>query len=114
MRAAILLAAMSAAALPAAAHAENGGHPECSTILPPEQLAPWKRALAPEDLARLRDIGPDEPEYYADPSFTISPDGLSAAFQLRQGDPQRNVYCLAMVIVDLAHKSPPRIIDEGG
>ena len=114
MRAVIALAAATAAALPAAAHGQTARPPECSTILPPEHLPAGQRALTPEDLARLRDIGPIEPEYFAEPFFTVSPDGRLAAFQLRQGDPQRNVYCLAMVILDLTLKQPPRVIDEGG
>jgi dipeptidyl aminopeptidase/acylaminoacyl peptidase len=67
----------------------------------------------PEDLARLRDIGPFEPQYYSSPFFTLSPDGRWAAFQLRQGDPERNNYCLAMAVLDLTRKVPARIIDEG-
>ncbi len=115
MRAVMAFAAATAAALPvAAAHGETASRPECRTILPPEHLPTGRRALRPEDLARLRDIGPIEPEYFAEPFFTLSPDGRLAAFQLRQGDPQRNVYCLAMIIVDLSLKQPPRIIDEGG
>ncbi|HET7605756.1 MAG TPA: Atxe2 family lasso peptide isopeptidase [Sphingomicrobium sp.] len=69
--------------------------------------------LLPEDLARLRDIGPDDPEAYAEPVFTLSPDGRSAAFQLRQGDPAHNSYCLAMVIFDLAGNNRPRVVDLG-
>ena len=116
MRAVIALAAATIVAAPAtAANREAANPPECSTILPPASLAPGQRALTPEDLARLRDIGPiDEPEYFAEPFFTISPDGRAAAFQLRQGDPQRNVYCLAMVVIDLSGKQRPRIVDEGG
>ena len=63
---------------------------------------------------RLRDIGPVEPQTFATPFFTISPDGRWAAFQLRQADPQRNAHCLAMAIVDLSRKAPPRLVDQGG
>jgi dipeptidyl aminopeptidase/acylaminoacyl peptidase len=87
---------------------------ECASILPPANFPVGKRALVAEDLARLRDIGPAEPQYYAEPLFTLSPDGKSAAFQLRQGDPARNDYCLAMVVLDLSGKAPPRIVDTGG
>lgn len=87
---------------------------DCSGILPPERLAPGRRPLTPEDLVRLRDIGPAEPQYYFSPFFTISPDGRSAAFQLRRADPEANDYCMAMVIVDLTGGRPPRIVDEGG
>jgi dipeptidyl aminopeptidase/acylaminoacyl peptidase len=114
MRRIPLIAAAASAAFPAAAPAATTGHPDCSTILPSGQLPRGKRALVPEDLARLRDIGPADPQGYADPFFTLSPDRRWAAFQLRQGDPERNSYCLAMVILDLTRKEPPKIVDAGG
>jgi dipeptidyl aminopeptidase/acylaminoacyl peptidase len=114
MGALFLAAAAASAAVPAPARAAPAIHPECSSILPPSHLPPGRRALVPRDLARLRDIGPAEPQAYADPFFTLSPDGRWAAFQLRQGDPERNRYCLAMVILDLSGTEPPRIVDEGG
>jgi len=113
MRAFVLIAGSACAFLPSIGHAA-AAHPECSSILPPQQLPAGRRALTPEDLARLRDIGPSEPQYFGSPVFTISPDGRSAAFQLRQGDPQRNLYCLAMVILDLSDKVRTTIVDEGG
>jgi dipeptidyl aminopeptidase/acylaminoacyl peptidase len=109
-----LAAAAATAMVPATAHAGSIDYPECGAILPPQQLPAGRRTLQPEDLARLRDIGPVEPQAFAEPFFTLSPDGRWAAFQLRQSDPQRNRYCLAMMILDLARKDPPRIVDEGG
>ena len=114
MRRLALLAALTSAALPSVAFADTVASPECSTILPPDHPPAGKRALTPEDLARLRDIGPAEPQAYAEPFFTLSPDRRWAAFQLRQGDPERNSYCLAMVVLDLSGKEHPRIVDEGG
>lgn len=113
MRRWVLLAALASTAMPAAVQAARFDRPECNKILPPAQLPAGRRALLPENLARLRDIGPAEPEAYAEPFFTLSPDGRWLAFQLRQGDPERNSYCLAMVILDLSGKERPRIIDEG-
>lgn len=107
------LMALSAATLPTIAHADAPAPADCSTILPVPRQTAGKRPLAPEDLVRLRDIGPAEPETFAAPFFTISPDGRWAAFQLRQADPKRNSYCLAMVIVDLSRKLAPRVVDEG-
>jgi dipeptidyl aminopeptidase/acylaminoacyl peptidase len=85
----------------------------CATILPPTDVPVVRRALLPEDLVRLRDIGPAEPQYFTSPFFTLSPDGRWAAFQLRRADPQTNGYCVAMVLLDLARKAPPKILDEG-
>lgn len=114
MRGLALLAALTSVAFPSAASATGGTGPDCSAILPPDDVPAGKRALAPEDLARLRDIGPVEPQAYAEPFFTLSPGRRWVAFQLRQGDPRRNSYCLAMVILDLSGKERPRIVDEGG
>ena len=109
-----LLVVASATILPSLAHAGPPMHPECGSILPPAQPGRGRQPLTPDDLVRLRDIGPAEPQYFFSPSFTVSPDGRSAAFQLRQADPARNDYCMAMVIVDLASGAGPRIVDEGG
>lgn len=109
----LVLAALASASVPGIAHAQAGARPQCGTILPPTDLPPGQRALVPEDLARLRDIGPVEPQYFTSPFFTLSPDGRWAAFQLRRGDPQSNSYCLAMVLVDLTRRAAPRILDEG-
>lgn len=108
-----LLVVLSAALPAAEASATVAALPQCETIVPPSHLPTGQRALVPEDLVRLRDIGPVEPEGFAEPFFTISSDGHRAAFQLRQADPARNVYCLAMAIVDLSRKESPKIIDEG-
>lgn len=106
--------AAAALLLPAAAHANAGPDPKCGNILPAEAAFTGKRRLVPEDLVRLRDIGPVEPQTFAAPFFTISPDGRWAAFQLRQADPDRNSYCLATVIVDLLGKDRPKVVDQGG
>ena len=71
MRIVVALAAAIAAALPACAHGQTAGRPDCSTILPAPRLPAGQRALTPEDLARLRDIGPTDPQYFADPFFTV-------------------------------------------
>lgn len=112
MRGLVLLAALASAVFPTAARAAARLQ-GCESILPSAKPPRGKRQLTPEDLVRLRDIGPIEAEYFGDPLFTISPDGRWAAFQLRQGDAQRNGYCLAMVIVDLSGKAPPKVVDEG-
>ena len=113
MRAMLLPAFLAAAAMPVAAASAATDRPPCRAILPALQSTSAVRPLVPEDLARLRDIGPVDPESFAAPFFTLSPDGRRAAFQLRQADPDANAYCLAMVIVDLEQREPPRIVDEG-
>ncbi|MEG3178261.1 Atxe2 family lasso peptide isopeptidase [Sphingomonas sp. RB3P16] len=73
-----------------------------------------KRKLIAEDLVRLRDIGPvgdDSPSAHV---MAISPDGKWLAFQLRQGDPEDNRYCLAMVVQPLEAGGVARFIDTGG
>ena len=48
------------------------------------------------------------------PLVMLSPDGSRAAFQLRRADPDRNMVCLAMVVMDLAPGATPRVVDQGG
>lgn len=103
-----------AAALAGASGQALAAEPKCGTLLPPSTIEAPRRALTSDDLARLRDIGPVDPVSFAAPFFTISPDGSRAAFQLRQGDPATNSYCIAMVVVGLARAESPRIVDEGG
>ena len=110
MRLAPALAALACVAAPAAAAAA----PDCGHILPPEHLTAGSRPLVPEDLVGLRDIGPIDPEPYAAPFFTISPDGRRAALQMRQADPATNRYCLAMVVLDLVPRARPIVVDQGG
>jgi len=114
MRRLLRQAVLASAMIPAAAAAEVVAPPECSSILPAASVPAGKRPLMPDDLVRLRDIGPVEPQTFAAPFFTLSPDRRRAAFQLRQADPRRNRHCLAMVIVDLSGRAPAHIVDAGG
>jgi dipeptidyl aminopeptidase/acylaminoacyl peptidase len=111
---ALMLVATAAAAGGTPATPAGGGDPSCGHILPPVRAATGTRPLGPEDLLRLRDIGPADAESFAAPLFTISPDGRRVAFQLRQADPAGNDYCLAMVVLDLVPGASPRIVDQGG
>ena len=108
------LAALASLAASPAADAGAAPAPPCANILPPGHRPATSRPLIPDDLVQLRDIGPVDPEPWAAPFFSISPDGRRAAFQMRQADPATNGYCLAMVVIDLAPGAAPRIIDEGG
>lgn len=107
-------AAMGAVAAAPTSRETPAAAPGCREILPPDPLQMIRRPLVPEDLARLRDIGPVDPFGHAAPFFTLSPDGRRIAFQLRQADPDRNLYCLAMVVMELAPGARPRAVDEGG
>lgn len=87
----------------------------CADILPsPASEAGAERALAPEDLVRLRDIGPLNPDEQDARLFTLSPDGRRLAFQLRRADPDSNAYCLAMAVMDARAGARPLIVDQGG
>lgn len=65
------------------------------------------------DLARLRDIGIAFP-YQDSVGLSVSPDGRRVAFQLREADPERNSYCLSIVIAAIDGKSSPVVVDRGG
>jgi hypothetical protein len=84
----------------------------CADIEPPGTSRSLPvRSLEPEDLLRLRDLGPDFPE---GPIFAVSPDGRHFAFQLRQADPDSNDYCLAMFVAEARPGAVPRMVDQGG
>jgi dipeptidyl aminopeptidase/acylaminoacyl peptidase len=114
MRASVLALAAALAAAPVAGLAKPASAAQCDTILPSGRPAHSPRRLVPEDLVRLRDIGPAGAESFAAPLFTISPDGTRVAFQLRRADPGTNSYCLAMIVLGLSPRAGPIIADEGG
>lgn len=114
VKCAALVLATVAAALASQAAAARETPSACDGIIPPPLVLAGVRALVPEDLARLRDIGPTDSEGHAAPFFTISRDGRRAAFQLRRADPASNSHCLAMVVLDLVPGAQPRIVDRGG
>jgi dipeptidyl aminopeptidase/acylaminoacyl peptidase len=114
MRASCLILAAVLAATSATALAKPASAASCETILPPARPAQGTRGLVPEDLVRLRDIGPAGAESFAAPLFTISPDGTRVAFQLRRADPATNSYCLAMIVLGLSPGSRPIVADTGG
>lgn len=96
------------AALPASA--QRG----CTSILPAIQpFATHRVPMRPEDLAALRDIGPQDSGASDRPILTLSPDGSKLAFQLLQADPVSNSYCLAMVVLDLRNRRL-HVVDQGG
>lgn len=81
----------------------------------PQAVAASLRDVVPDDLVRLRDIGPvASVMFLTDSAFAVSPNGRKIAFQIRQADPESNGYCLAMVVMDVAAETAPLIIDRGG
>ncbi|MBB3357027.1 MULTISPECIES: Atxe2 family lasso peptide isopeptidase [unclassified Novosphingobium] len=88
---------------------------DCDTVVPasPTNREP-PHAPAAQDLVRLRDIGTYALGFpYAD-SLAVSPDGKRIAFQIRQASPETNSFCLAMVVLELAPRSSPVVVDRGG
>lgn len=71
------------------------------------------RPLAPNDLVRLRDIGPmtSGPEPHA---VVLSPDRRRLAFLVQQADPETNDYRLEMFVMDLRIGAAPILVDSGG
>ena len=109
----LLAAAFAALPAPQAALAAEGTG-ACSAILPSLADPPEAtRPVQPLDLARLRDIGPLDPEEQGTRIVTFSPDRSLIAFQLRRADPASNGYCTAMIVIDLHLGGAPRIVDLG-
>ena len=87
--------------------------PGCSDLM--SSAASFRmRRLVPEDLVRLRDIGPVDPGQQYAGLFSVSPDGRHAAFQVRRADPVTNDFCLAMLVVDLHPGGRVVMVDRGG
>jgi len=85
---------------------------DCTDLVPSGARFP-ARNLVPEDLVRLRDIGPVDPNQQDEGLFSVSAEGTRAAFQLRRGYPAANDFCLAMLVVDL-RSGAARVVDRGG
>lgn len=75
---------------------------------------PDHRALTPDDLVRIRDVGPNGDDPPSQHLFSFSPDHRLVAFQIRQADPESNSYCLGIVIISLHSNAKPRFVDVGG
>lgn len=87
----------------------------CSDLLPPVvRSAVPKRDITPEDLVRLRQIGPLEAVVPAPSALAVSPDGRQLAFVITRADPATNSHCVGLAVVDVAGRSAPRLLDQGG
>ena len=107
-----LLAAMAAA--PAQSAAASAA-PSCQQ-LDPGAVAPSRhpRDIRTDDLVRLRDIGRGDDGLWDESPLALSPDGKFLAFQIRQADPQRNSYCIAMYILPVGSPTALGRVDAGG
>jgi dipeptidyl aminopeptidase/acylaminoacyl peptidase len=86
----------------------------CADILPIEQAVHDRRPVSARDLATLRDIGRPDSLVGGDGPLGLSPDGRSVAFILSRADPDTNLYCRALVVLELRPGARPRILDSGG
>jgi len=100
-------------AVPLALGAPGTARAACETLLP-SATKPSRHAVRAVDLAMLRDIGVSEVLTSEPSPLAVSPDGTQLAFVLSRADPARDSYCRALVVIDLAGRVPPRIVDRGG
>lgn len=106
------LAALAAALLSGDAVAARAA---CDDILPGPVAPAARRAVTPEDIIRLRDIGqPDGALILPQSPLGVSPDGRQVAFVLTQADLATNGYCRALVVIGIEPGARPRIVDKGG
>lgn len=77
---------------------------------------PAVRALQPEDLVRLRDIGPEHPIGSDHDIFSVSPDGRWLVFDIHRADPAANKYCVGLAVLPISGSKPriTRLLDTGG
>ncbi|MEJ1963525.1 MAG: Atxe2 family lasso peptide isopeptidase [Gammaproteobacteria bacterium] len=107
-------AAIAAEQMGMAAAQENMAQ-GCADLAPSSPVTVGaKRALKPDDLVRLRDIGRPDGSLRTESPIGLSPDGRRVAFQIRRADPQRNDYCLGIFVLELRVGAGPRLIDSGG
>ena len=107
LHAACTIAVLGASLFSAAARAEQS----CASLLPNEDMDEAHRPVTPEALAALRDIGPAPRPDRTRSLFSLSPDGRQIAFQLHQGNPPENRYCVGIVVMSAAHPARPDLID---
>ncbi len=89
--------------------------PDCETLRPSHGITvAGKRPVTPEDLVRLRDIGPQGDLAGQNTSLGVSPDGRMIAFVMRQADPVRNRYCTGLFVVAANGHGEALRLDDGG
>jgi hypothetical protein len=90
--------------------------PTCRDLTPSSSptTSVLQRAITPEDLVHLRDIGMPGYSVADQTPFTVSPDHRHVAFTLRRADPASNDYCQGLYVVDIGGGGSATQIDAGG
>lgn len=73
----------------------------CDDLLP-SPVGGSQRRIASADLVRLRETGWADGDPGAPPPMSLSPDGKQLAVVFRRGDPERNVTCVGLAVIELA------------
>jgi dipeptidyl aminopeptidase/acylaminoacyl peptidase len=89
---------------------------QCGSLPPAGTQIASPRGLTAEDLAGLRDIGPQYPAGSDRNLFSISPDGQWLAFEIHRANPDTNDYCVALAALPIARVDDrtPQLLDLGG
>jgi dipeptidyl aminopeptidase/acylaminoacyl peptidase len=103
---------VSAAALWAAASPASAN--PCADRLLPRPGSSQAAAVTARALVELRDFGRVDTGVAGAAPFSVSPDGAFAALILRRADPERDSYCMGVVLIALDAQAPPRLLDLGG
>ncbi|SES06564.1 Atxe2 family lasso peptide isopeptidase [Sphingobium sp. YR768] len=107
LHAACVIAVLGLCLFSTAARAEQS----CASLLPNEEIGRGREPVTPEALAGLRDIGPAPRPDRNRSLFSLSPDGRRIAFQLHQGNPSENRYCVGIVVMSALHPARPELVD---
>lgn len=89
---------------------------QCGSLPPAGTQIASPRGLTAEDLAGLRDIGPQYPAGSDRNLFSVSPDGQWLAFEIHRANPETNDYCVALAALPIARvdNRTPQLLDLGG
>lgn len=110
-----LVSPFAVLALPSITYAAGAPTSCAQKLVPPSGTSFTHRPVSALDVATLRDIGTPTVNSAFDPrQFTLSPDGRSIAFLVRQADPATNSYCQGIFVLGLAAGAHARLVDTGG
>nr|WP_254447787.1 Atxe2 family lasso peptide isopeptidase [Sphingomonas sp. ID1715] len=73
----------------------------CDDLLP-SAVTGHQRLISSADLVRVRETGWGDGDPGAPPPMSVSPDGKRFAVVLRRGDPETNVTCVGLAVIELA------------